>query len=200
MEFKWMLFRIGSVLNLSAYTDENTSSKGPRSPLSYVTCGRIRRRIILNRSVLTSTLLLMIFYRIFVAKYSNELFCQPIQTDQIGNFPNHHCGEDHFSQCHTKHESNGEATVQYRASPSANLSDHVSNGGARLKPPQLQMRGNNRDQQCPNTVRSAERHLRSYLLYLEYPLVTASRTCMSNKGILDDLTRCLFSLIVNLLV
>ena len=78
--------RIGSVLNLSAYTDENTSSKGPRSPLSYVTCGRIRRRIILNRSVLTSTLLLMIFYRIFVAKHSNELFSQPIQNDQIGNF------------------------------------------------------------------------------------------------------------------
>jgi hypothetical protein len=62
------------------------------------------------------------------------------------------------------------------------------------------MRGSNRDHQCLNTVRTAERHLRSYLLYLEYPLVTASRTCMSNKRILDGLTRCLFNLLVNLLI
>lgn len=62
------------------------------------------------------------------------------------------------------------------------------------------MRGTNRDRKCLNTVRSAEKHIRSYLLYLEYPLVTASRTCMSNKRILDGLTRFPFNPLVNLLI
>lgn len=141
----------------------------------------------------------MIFYRIFVAKYSNELFSQPVQSDQIGNFLITTVGKTTSANVITNMNPMGKLLYVRSLCPSANLSDHVSNGGTTLKP-QLQMRGNNRDQQCPNTVRSAERHLRSYLLYLEYPLVTASRTCMANKGILDDLTRSLFSLIVNMLV
>ena len=180
------------------------SSKGPRSPLSYVTRGRIRRIIILNRSVLTSTLLLMIFYRIFVAKHSNELFSQPIQSNQIGNFLITTVGKTTSANVIPNMNPMGKLDYcMYRASvlrPIFPIMSQMEGPDLSLSYSTNQMRGNNRDQKCPNTVRSAERHLRSYLLYLEYPLVTASRTCMANKGILDDLTRCLFSLIVNLLV
>ena len=134
--------RIGSVLNLPAYTDENTSSKGSRSPLSHVTCGRTRRtrrRTILNRSVLTWTLLLMIFYRIFVAKHSNELFSQPIQSNQIGNFLITTVGKTTSANVIPNMKPMGKLLYVHVQSlcSSANLSHHVSNGGARLKP-QLQ--------------------------------------------------------------